>query len=62
MLLAMLAGLGYGHAYLKSGRIEAAILGHFTLNGIHFIALSYPSLYFGQRASGRVRLITDSSS
>jgi hypothetical protein len=40
--LASLAGLGYGYAYLRSGRIEAAILAHITLNTLHFVAFTYP--------------------
>lgn len=40
--LASLAGLGYGYAYLRSKRIEAAILTHFTLNAIHFLVFTYP--------------------
>ncbi|MDQ1812279.1 CPBP family intramembrane metalloprotease [Massilia sp. CCM 9210] len=42
--LASLAGLGYGYAYLRSKRIETAILAHLALNGIHFIAFTYPRL------------------
>lgn len=41
---ATVAGLGYGYAYLRSQRIEASILTHFTLNAIHFIAFTYPQL------------------
>jgi membrane protease YdiL (CAAX protease family) len=41
---ATLAGLGYGYAYLRSQRIEASILTHFTLNAVHFIAFTYPQL------------------
>jgi membrane protease YdiL (CAAX protease family) len=40
--LASLAGLGYGYAYLRSQRIEAAILTHFALNALHFVAFTYP--------------------
>lgn len=42
--LATLAGLGYGYAYLRSQRIETAILAHLALNGLHFIAFTYPRL------------------
>lgn len=43
--LSMVAGLGYGWAYLRSGdRIEAAILTHFTLNAFHFLGFTYPAL------------------
>ncbi|WP_167236729.1 CPBP family intramembrane glutamic endopeptidase [Massilia genomosp. 1] len=42
--LATLAGLGYGYAYLRSQRIETAILTHLALNSIHFLAFTYPRL------------------
>lgn len=42
--LAALAGLGYAAAYLRSGRIEGAILTHFALNAVHFVAFTYPAL------------------
>ncbi len=42
--LASLAGLGYGYAFLRSKRIETAILAHLAVNGIHFIAFTYPRL------------------
>ncbi len=38
------AGIGYGLMYLRSGRIEVAILGHFALNAVHFLLFSYPML------------------
>lgn len=44
MLLATLAGLGYGWALQRTGRIEAAIAAHFMLNAAHFIGFSYPRL------------------
>ncbi|MFZ5521078.1 MAG: CPBP family intramembrane glutamic endopeptidase [Pseudomonadota bacterium] len=44
MLLAMLAGVGYGWALQRTGRIEAAIAAHFVLNATHFIGFSYPRL------------------
>lgn len=40
--LASLAGIGYGYAFLRSQRIEAAILTHFVLNALHFLAFTYP--------------------
>lgn len=42
IVLASIAGLGYGYAYLSSKRIEAAILTHFALNALHFVAFTYP--------------------
>lgn len=44
VLLATLAGLLYAAAYLRTGRIEGAILTHFTLNAVHFLAFTYPGL------------------
>jgi membrane protease YdiL (CAAX protease family) len=44
VLFATLAGLGYAAAYLRSGRIEGAILTHFALNAVHFVAFTYPAL------------------
>lgn len=42
--LATLAGLGYASAYATTGRIESAILTHFTLNAVHFLGFTYPHL------------------
>lgn len=39
---ATLAGLGYGYAYMKTQRLEAAIVAHFAFNGIHFTFFTYP--------------------
>jgi membrane protease YdiL (CAAX protease family) len=44
VLLATIAGVHYAIAYLISRRIEGAILTHFALNAVHFIAFSYPNL------------------
>jgi len=44
VLFATLAGFGYAAAYLRSGRIEGAILTHFALNAVHFVAFTYPAL------------------
>ncbi|MDI9634417.1 CPBP family intramembrane metalloprotease [Geitlerinema splendidum] len=44
MILATLAGVGYGYVYLKSQRIESSILLHFSVNLIHILAFSYPAL------------------
>jgi membrane protease YdiL (CAAX protease family) len=44
VLLAGLAGLGYAAAYLRAGRIEGAILTHFALNAVHFVAFTYPNV------------------
>ncbi len=42
IVLASIAGAGYGFAYLRSGRIEASILAHIGLNALHFTAFTYP--------------------
>lgn len=44
VLLASVAGLGYGWVYQRTQRIEASILLHFSLNSIHIIFFSYPAL------------------
>ncbi len=44
VLLATLAGLFYGTAFYKTGRIESSILFHFSLNLAHIIFFSYPAL------------------
>ena len=44
MGLSAVAGLFYGAAYMKTGRIEASIMTHFGLNLIHFLFFSYPFL------------------
>lgn len=43
-LLATIAGLHYAAAYLRSKRVEGAILAHFALNAVHFLAFTYPAL------------------
>lgn len=43
-VLAFVAGLLYGGIYLKTNRLESAILLHFAINFIHLIFFSYPSL------------------
>ncbi len=42
VLLATVAGLGYGWAYHRTQRIEASILLHFTLNSIHILLFRAP--------------------
>jgi len=44
IVLACIAGIFYGYAYYKTGKIEASILTHFLLNATHFIFFSYPAL------------------
>jgi membrane protease YdiL (CAAX protease family) len=42
VIVAMIAGVGYGLAYATTGRVEAAIVAHFTLNSLHFLGFTYP--------------------
>jgi len=42
ILLATLAGIGYGVALWRSGRIEAAILTHFVVNALRFLLVAGP--------------------
>lgn len=44
VVLSTVAGIGYGWAYLRTGRIEASILTHFALNAVHFFGFTYPAL------------------
>ena len=44
VLLASVAGCLYGYVYWLTGRIEAAILTHFSLNAGHFLFFTYPYL------------------
>jgi uncharacterized protein len=44
MLLSTLAGVGYGHIYQRTRRIECAMLAHFALNATHFLLFTYPRL------------------
>jgi uncharacterized protein len=44
MMLATVAGLGYGFIYFKTGRIEASIITHFLLNLTHILFFTYPAL------------------
>ena len=40
--IATVAGIGYGIAFQRSGRIEMAILTHFAVNVTHFFFFTYP--------------------
>ena len=44
VVLASIAGVGYGWAYQRTRRIEASILTHFALNATHFFLFTYPAL------------------
>ena len=41
---AAVAGLGYGWAFMRTQRIEAAMAVHFGLNATHFLLFTYPAL------------------
>jgi uncharacterized protein len=43
VVLATIAGAGYGAIYWRTGRIEASILAHFLLNATHILAFTYPA-------------------
>ncbi len=47
MLLATVAGLGYGWVYFRTQKIESSILTHFSLNLVHFLFFTYPALATG---------------
>jgi len=49
ILLATVAGIGYGWAYRHTGRIEASILTHFSLNSLHLLLFTYPALAASMR-------------
>lgn len=43
-MLAGLAGIFYGYLYWRSGSLAVAVAGHFAVNLVHFLALTYPAL------------------
>jgi membrane protease YdiL (CAAX protease family) len=47
VLLATVAGAGYGWIYERTQRVEAAVLAHFGLNAAHFLLFTYPALARG---------------
>lgn len=44
VLVATLAGLGYGYIYFKTEKLSWAIVAHFSVNLLHFFAFTYPML------------------
>jgi membrane protease YdiL (CAAX protease family) len=44
VVLATVAGFGYGWIYQRTQRIEASTLAHFALNTTHFFLFTYPTL------------------
>lgn len=43
IIFATIAGLFYGYAYHRTGRLESAITVHFLLNLCHFLLFNYPA-------------------
>ena len=43
IVLATIAGVGYGWIYWRTNRIEASILAHFLLNTTHILCFTYPA-------------------
>lgn len=44
VVLAMIAGIGYGWVFWRTNRIEASILTHFVVNTAHILGFTYPAL------------------
>ena len=44
IVAAAIAGLGYGWAFMRTQRIEAAMAVHFGVNATHFLLFVYPAL------------------
>jgi membrane protease YdiL (CAAX protease family) len=44
VVLATIAGIGYGWVFWRTNRIEASILTHFLVNTAHILGFSYPAL------------------
>jgi len=44
IVLATVAGLGYGWIFWRTDRIEASILAHFLVNTAHILGFTYPAL------------------
>ena len=43
VIAAVLAGLGYGWAFERTQRLEAAMAVHFGVNAVHFLLFVYPT-------------------
>jgi membrane protease YdiL (CAAX protease family) len=41
-LIACVAGAGYGYVFMRTMRLEMAMLAHFTVNAVHFLLFAYP--------------------
>ncbi|MFZ6673178.1 lysostaphin resistance A-like protein [Undibacterium sp. Xuan67W] len=46
IVVATLAGVGYGRIYERSGAIAMAIILHFLVNAIHFVGFVYPAISY----------------
>jgi membrane protease YdiL (CAAX protease family) len=44
VVLAIIAGLGYGWVFWRTNRIEASILAHFLVNSAHILGFTYLAL------------------
>lgn len=44
VVLATMAGVGYGWVFWRTNRIEASILTHFLVNTVHILGFTYPAL------------------
>ena len=44
VILATIAGVGYGWVFWRTNRIEASILTHFLVNTAHIVGFTYPAL------------------
>jgi uncharacterized protein len=44
VVLATIAGIGYGWVFWRTNRIEASILTHFLVNTAHLVGFTYPAL------------------
>jgi uncharacterized protein len=44
VILATIAGVGYGWIYWRTQRVESSIITHFSLNLVHFLFFTYPAL------------------
>ena len=43
IVLATIAGVGYGWIFWRTNRIEASILTHFLVNTTHILCFTYPA-------------------
>lgn len=41
-LISCIAGAGYGYVFMRTMRLEMAMLAHFSVNAVHFLLFAYP--------------------